>query len=626
MSSIAGNVFTYRTVLGEILLDSYGAHDRVGCIVVVKIESDISVGSTIQVKFADYTSDTNPKLKFSGANTFINATSVEILSLSKSLSKSTIYNSNKNLSYVRVDAAILSQSASSCYWSSSNSSDETLNCLQVFQSTVKILLKTFIPGGSIIALKLDGKLRNPSRPGLYSWPLDAVQIFQWDQSVSDNLKSLTADHEQANNPAQLTMISNGLILLIVNISSGLLASPSMKILNPTVNQSTNIEFSFVSESSVFTTDLIVIVVPKTFSLFDTGGSGPVLSIIGPVKGLPGTLAIKNISHILGSPNISCQITLTRCSDAGGNCYDLVLDSGLDQQISFTLGPFLSRQFAGVNFNQEIEAGNLFGLYVIDILNNVIEGSGQDFVIFPTDFGVTFSGSYPGPPLLPRSLQATLQLGSNKSADITNASILLLPSRGVTNDSELFLFLPPLFGIVGTPNVSLYKGGHLLDQTPWKEIRTEYLKLEGVYKSAKLVSSALRIRPSEQIDSGIWILATFSGILNSIGGSVPTAPTFTLAIAKGCSNISAMSCYWLTDLGILVGGPVDAGEIKNASIRMSSLAAGNHVMLQVQFTTSNPFPVMGKVEIDLPEGYSTFESLQICSDILSIDRKCPLSCS
>ena len=622
ISSVAGSTFTSKFLNADIVLDSYGAHDLVGCLVVLRIDSAINVGSTIEVKFADPTLTTDVRVGFSGANTLSIDSSTAFNNVSFLAKRSSFFASTVQSGsvYVPVNASVLVQTPNNCFW---NSNLSTLAyCSRITSIKAKILLATAVPAGSVIALHLSGQLRNPARPGNYSWLPDAVIVYQWDPSVPNQAKVLTEDSGQTYNPAQPTLVSNGLATPNASITSGLIVSPSMSIFVPYVNQSTNIKFSFITGSSVNSTDSIMVIVPPIFSFISTpGGSAPFISIVGPVGGLPGTLAVKNITGLAKGQS---QITLARSSDAGGDCSSLLETSGLDQGISFTLGPFTCRSYAAINFNGQVEAGNLFGLFVVDSSNNIIEGSAQNWSTFPINWN-QYIGSYPGPTVLPSILQVYAEPSNTKSASVSNITFIFRPASLIQNDTEFFVFLPASYSVIGDSSFSLSSNSSGSTSNTWVPLLSGISRKEGVVRNGMFWSVCLRIRSNGNIAANTQLVLQMSNILNPLGGTVQPATFFSVATAKGCLNISAMNCYWLMDLGNVSSAPTQPGEIQNAKIQMTSISAGNEVMLQLQFLTSNPFPVNGKVVVALPVGYYALQPLQYCSALLNADNTCPLPC-
>ena len=238
-------------------------------------------------------------------------------------------------------------------------------------------------------LRILGKLRNPARPGEYSWPLDAVKVFQWTSSVPSNKKTLTADANEEYSPALLTLQSNGLINTRINITSGIISLPSVQVSNPYVSQSTNIRFSFFTESGIMATDSIFIVVPSIFSVNISSTDQP-FSVIGAVEGLPGNLAVIAVTQI-NSSRSSCLIQLARTVAQEGSCSDSLDGAEIDISVGFLLGPFIGRDVADQNFQGEQEPGYSFAIFVVDANNLIVEGSESGMKILPTSWG-SFSGS------------------------------------------------------------------------------------------------------------------------------------------------------------------------------------------------------------------------------------------
>jgi hypothetical protein len=638
LTSISGSTYTSRVLAAEIIVNSTGAHDNVGCTVVIRVDSTINSGSTIEVKFSDLSAGTDVRLGFSGANTFLSVQSVS--SIAELARISSLFNSSvrTGTGFVQVNATMLSQVPSVCAWNSSVSGMYSSEyCTRIYNTTAKILLNSAVPSNNLIALRLSGQLRNPARPGIYFWPADAVKIFQWDSVIADDMKTLTADSDQAYSPAQLTLISSGLVNQNVSIGSGRFENSYTKISVPYVNQSTSIEFTLVSGSSIRPTDSIIVVVPPIFSFFDSpGGAGPVLSILGPVVGLPGTLAVKNITRLSSPQRGLSQITLARCTDAVSaqtatpDCFTLMEDSGLDQTVRFTLGPFVCRSYSAINFNEQTEPGNLFGVFVVDQANRIIEGSEQLWNMYPPNWN-TYMGTLPGPTVLPSILEIEVDISDTRSAAVSNVTCVFQPTAAIQSDSEIFIFLPPAFSVVRDQNVVISQGfskdslasTRIYSGVALKEVTREVLDSK-VGLLGNVSSVCLRIQGSN-IPANTPLIVQISNVLNPMGGLRQQPQIFTVATAKGCANVSAMSCFWLMDFGKAASASIQPGAIQNAQITMSSISAGNQIMLSVRFSTSNPFPPFGMVEVILPEGYLALPNLQYCSALLTKNSECLLPC-
>ncbi len=624
---VPGTILIARNIAAEIILDTYGAHDRTGCIVIISIDSQIQAGSTIEVKFADWISMQNdPRNGFSGAETLQNVSGVVLSDqFLANISSSVLLTPTTQHRFMYVNASLLVTSPSSCTWNRSKAENDSLvkECAEISATTVKILLESFVPASSIIALRIQGALRNPARPGRYIWPLDAVRVLQWDATVSKSQKTLTADASDANSPAQITLKTSGLATLTVDITSGKLAEPKVLYSNPYVGGRTNVQFIFRTESGIMSSDSIFIAVPKIFSAASTSTQDlPGLSILGRVQGLPGNLAVSSVSKILGSSRTSILVKLSRSSGTD-DCSNSMTNTGIDQVVSFTLGPFISRDSASENIYGREEEGNLFGVFVVDENSTLVEGSENDITVFPPDWS-RFVGSFPAPSIRPNILDVKFNSTSSRSASISNISFMFNTFSRAVNGSEFFLFLPNRFSVAGTPGCSIHK--YVQNTSEWNKIRIGPVQKEPIYLGFYLDSIALRVQVLSEIVAGTMLVLEYSNIQYPMGGAGSYSSNFTIASSMGCSGISASDCFWLVDVGIAREPRILPGIIKETEVKMSSVKAGNQVMLEFKMLTSNPFPPLGMVEIILPDGYMALPGLLYCSIILSVDNICQKPCT
>ena len=621
---VAGSVLSVRNVTAEILLDSAAAHGRTGCTVIISVDSQINAGSTIEIKFSDLSSqNTDPRTVFSEAGSLYQVYSVNSsASLQDILSRSLLLNVQSKGRLVQVNATLLSVSSTDCFWNQSDINHATLlqTCMAISISTAKVLIETFVPAGSIVGLRILGKLRNPARPGEYSWPLDAVKVFQWTSSVPSNKKTLTADANEEYSPALLTLQSNGLINTRINITSGIISLPSVQVSNPYVSQSTNIRFSFFTESGIMATDSIFIVVPSIFSVNISSTDQP-FSVIGAVEGLPGNLAVIAVTQ-LNSSRSSCLIQLARTVAQEGSCSDSLDGAEIDISVGFLLGPFIGRDVADQNFQGEQEPGYSFAIFVVDANNLIVEGSESGMKILPTSWG-SFSGSFPTPSLLPAVFNLAVNFSSSRSAALVNFSMFFTTSGQMFNGSEFFLFVPSGFSTHGTVTCSLYQ--YISNSSYPIRLSISPVQKEPIYFGRYFNSFVLRASSNTVINANSNLNLRCSNLLNPTGGAGKSLLSFSLATSRGCSKISAVSCFWLMNIGSTQGLMTQPGVLGGGIIKFTSTTAGNEVMAEFSFSTANPFPALGSVEIKLPTGYVALPDLSYCSDLRTLNRTCPLPC-
>jgi hypothetical protein len=622
-NSIRATALSPRIVSAEILLDSNRAHDRTNCSVIINIDSQIQAGSSVEVKFADIAIDYgDPRASFSGAN---NLLSISNLNLSDSVleitSRSLLLNPATSNRFFPVRASIISFDASRCYWNQSRSGVDPGSALKTCQAnavlTVRILISSSVPANSILGFRLVGSLRNPARPGQYSWPLDAVKVYQWDASVADAHKMLTADALQFYSPAQLTLVTNGLASLQVNITGGTIVQPSTMLSNPVTGENTNIRFSFVSESGILTSDVIFVFVPNTFTASPMSSNQNIaLSVIGVTKGLPGTLSVNSITQLRAGLLVGLVHTLGQ-----RDCAAASVSSGFDQPISFMLGPFTTREYATQNFMGQQEPGYGFGIFVVDEFNRVIDSSEFGMTVLPMSWN-NFSGSFPSQPLQPKIFNLTAIVTNKRSGAFVNVSLVFVPSDMIVNGSEFFLFLPPGFAITGKAGLVVLNQNVTLNRL----MSLGPVQREIVANSQFIQSAVLRVRLNSFIAGGSQLTLTVSNLMNPMGGPSESAPLFTLAVAYGCWAISAARCFWLVGSGTARAPIIQPGAINGGVIKFSSTSAGNQIMSEFSLATTNPFPPHGSVEIRIPLGYRALPGLSYCSDLLRKDNTCSTPCT
>ena len=628
-ANIPAATLSPRTVSAELLLERTGAHDLTSCILIVSIDSQIQAGSTIEVKFTNPpTDDSDPRAGFNGANNLIQIESLNLSSTSDGiLSRSFLLNPATIKNLYPVNVSILSGDSRNCYWNQSKITTDPAFALKLcqssFSSTAKILVSTLVPANSIIGLRLLGGLRTPARPGAYSWPLDAVKIFQWDPVVPDELKTKTADATELYSPARLSLITNGLASALVNITGGKVIQPSTWLSNPYAGNTTSIKFSFVTGSGIFSSDRIFLFVPRIFSASATSTQEiSALSVIGYSEGLPGALAVKAISQLDITPSGAMLIEMSH-TISQQDCTALSISSGIDQPISFVLGPFQTRDYATLNFQGKQEQGYGFGMFIIDIYNQVVESSEYKVSTLPTNW-TGFVGSFPSAILNPKRLNLSIATSSSRSGAISNISVAFTTMDFFSSATELFLFLPIGFSLAGVAQFFLIQSSR--NSSSSILLSTGPVQRETIVNGRFVDSIVLRVRFSTAIYAGIGLTVIFSNIVNPMGGPSQSLPLFTLATSDACASSSAASCYLLSSSAIAPGPRIKPGALRNSWIKFSSTAAGNLVMSEFRFVTTNPFPALGSIEIRLPFGYKARSDLQYCSTLVTTDNICPLPCT
>jgi len=638
-----GDLLREKLTQVQVILDQKGAHAEGGFVLFLEVTNPIQNLSSVRITFPS---------TFSGAQGVNSVSNIELGDLS-----------HKETYDPWVSSLILSSHLASANVLLLPCKLSDLECSR----SVFIQINSSIPEGRLLALHLNGKLRNPSRPGQCSGPCSSLPPIG--SELADKRFKYSVDlygPPLAHNPnahcAPVTDPRCVKLLQMYNdnvaqttIQAGLIEAAATIAVEETIQHITYISFSLFAGSGLKSDDIIKITVPDPFSFEDGkfpantmasdpayfySGDASVLNIMGSISGIRGLLGVSDIEGQL--------LTVRRCAIPGA-----VTQETLDVPIKFTLGPFRNRDYGSVNYRGEVIHAGLFRFELLDATGQLME-----------------SLSIKSPPIRPAKLEVRAHLDTNRSATLAQLDLYFKLFKSMLAADEIFVFLPKGYSVPKgqiKAQISTLDARDKLLKIPLNV--TSHIQLENVMDLATGVPErmAVRLAAGKPLQRAKDINLTLFNILTPVGGKQP-GDIFTVSTASyGCSvkqqhkqkswsddsptalrtdlvNIpnwtkrqnnwpadsplanSADQCYWImeSNYGSTPSVDIDEGDISpSLSVGMSSKVSGNQVMLSIRFKTRNPFPRNGTVIFSLPRGYRAEAQVKACSSVL---RQLNLSCS
>ena len=492
-----GDVLRGTSTSVQIILDAKGAHAQGGFILLVNVINPIRAGSTIRVTFPN--TDGNGFLEAQTLHSVSSLTAEDLMDRDD-LDLFVTYELIESVMPVEVAVLPCSQYAS----------------LSVCSKTVYILVNSTLPKGGLLALHVNGKLRNPNRPGKCSGPCpsaaeEAFDIFKYTMNLygppspsGSTLLQMKNDKVQQN-----------------EIVAGEIEAAITRADNETIDQITSVSFTMFSRSGLKADDYIDITIPDPFEFEDGkfpngtmaypsdavqfySGNASVLNIWGAVKGIRGLLGISEVT--------SRTVRLRRCDVPTGE-----YDQTLDVPITFTLWPIRNRDYGSVNYRgDEIPAG-FFTVKLYDNTDRLIEEQRVD-----------------SPPIRPAWLGVTAVLGTNRSATLTTVDLSFQLSRSLLTNDEIFVFLPKGY--------SVYKGQAVARVSVHDTTVQTYvadIELERVMDPVTQVMqrATVRIAANAPLPSGRTISVAIDNIFTPVGGERRKDVFIVSTASYGCGVAS-----------------------------------------------------------------------------------------
>ena len=625
-----GNVLRKRFTQVQIVLDMKRAHAEGGFLLLLEVNNPIRKMSSVRIQFPG---------AFSGAHSVDSVSSVTSSDLSSRTDLAS-WVSPLLGQIARADVTLLP-----C----------TLSVVECSRS-VFIQINSSIPEGSLLALHLGGKLRNPSRPGQCSGPCGT---FSPTLSTFKYLVDLYGPPLAQDPNVKLIQMYNDKVQQN-EIVAGLIEAAATSSVHEIIQHTTYISFSLFARSGLQAQDSIKITVPDPF-VFEDGkfppntvasdpayfysGEKSVLNVVGSITGIRGLLGVSSID--------GQKLTVRRCKVPLATT-----DGTLDVPINFTLGPFRNRDYGSVNYRGDVIHAGLFQFELLDQAGQLMESLPMQ-----------------SPPIRPAMLEVRAHLDTNRSATLAQLDLRFKLFKSMLAADEIFVFLPKGY-VVPKSQISAHMSTLDAEDNALAiplDV-TSHIQLEQVLDLQTDVPErvAVRLAVGRSLEKDRNITLSIFNIMTPVGGKRP-GDLFTVSTASyGCSveeehkqkawdtdsptalltnlvNIpawvprqnnwpadsrlanSADQCYWImeTNFGSTPSVDIDAGDISlsHVSIGMSSKVAGNQVMLSTKLTTRNPFPRDGVVMITLPRGYRAEAQVKACSAVLGqLDLSCSLPCS
>jgi len=352
------------------------------------------------------------------------------------------------------------------------------------------------------------------------------------------------------NPAGVDQLFNNAVQRAnQNILPGQLEEPVITAEKPVVGLEGYLTFRYVTYSSVYQNDYFVVTIPDAFRFnsvphANAKPSSPagevslaVLNIEQRVVGLPGQLAVT-----LFGDSDSRNVTIERCFIDKSQS----VESGIGQEIVFSLGPFHNRHYASTNYLNGTSISGYFHLGLYNSAGELVEGS-----------------TVPGPVLRPAPMVLAMSFWKEETHLLSSVLFKFTTANYLPQGGAIFVLLPQQYSVLHGGGMCFYTLTGGINTTGVLESSNGGVEASSD-KTGAHFAVALRIPIPVTVPGGTVMKLNIFGLLNrsSIFGEIDRLPDMSSMLSTAdwrCAGIAASECHEIIDSSVVQALPITKGQ-------------------------------------------------------------------